>query len=573
MRFPRSLAQQIADLEDPTPIDFDPEGLSPAETAEQVEVSDAEESLSQGREHYEVAPKSKLRGQGEPLLGPQYGGSRVSRNALQDEDELSDDDPFGSGQTAQKSILPDAESAGGVNDGAIDDGYSQEIDSDEAFGDSDLEKFKDFTFRGSKKPTEPNGAHFPEDLPIKGAVDISDGDTDMTGQGKESSTSEEDEGMAEASSMEEDFEADDGYSSEASLSGTTSSVSSSASSPQSPSAERAHLRKLMQESQSSVLAGLTEAARADALKGAAVLKQRETFDALLNTRIRLQKALIATNTLPTLTTFNSSEPPTASIAAAEEAALRLWTTLDSLHNTLSPVPSKKRKRIPNPTTFTSTATLWSQTISHEALSQQSRNGTLTKWSTKIRGASTVSLSNRLNTANTQQSITDVLASHLSDSARLVARTRVPRSCAPFQAAKRPGEEDAAVFDDSELYQALLRELVAQRITSTATNTPAGGIPASAALNGSGENAWASITREARARKKVDTKASKGRKLRYTVHEKLQNFMAPEDRGEWGERQAGELFGGLLGRRVELGEADEDGTDVDEGEGLRLFGGV
>lgn len=73
-------------------------------------------------------------------------------------------------------------------------------------------------------------------------------------------------------------------------------------------------------------------------------------------------------------------------------------------------------------------------------------------------------------------------------------------------------------------------------------------------------------------------------MRYTVHEKLQNFMAPVDRGSWGERQRGELFRGLLGRKIALGEGedeegkgDEDGDEkmmgvgVDGEGGLRLFG--
>ena len=84
-----------------------------------------------------------------------------------------------------------------------------------------------------------------------------------------------------------------------------------------------------------------------------------------------------------------------------------------------------------------------------------------------------------------------------------------------------------------------------------------------------------LAREAKTKKFVDTKASKGRKLRYTVHEKLQNFMPPEDRGVWEERQRDELFGGLFGRRVGLGEDDEDVRSEDEGvdaeeEGLMLF---
>lgn len=87
-------------------------------------------------------------------------------------------------------------------------------------------------------------------------------------------------------------------------------------------------------------------------------------------------------------------------------------------------------------------------------------------------------------------------------------------------------------------------------------------------------------RQFKVKKVVDTKASKGRKMRYTVHEKLQNFMAPEDRGAWGERQRGELFGSLLGARVRMeeGGGSEKGDGVDgmdgegEGEGgLRLFG--
>ena len=80
---------------------------------------------------------------------------------------------------------------------------------------------------------------------------------------------------------------------------------------------------------------------------------------------------------------------------------------------------------------------------------------------------------------------------------------------------------------------------------------------------------------------VDTKASKGRRLRYTVHEKLQDFMAPVSErhlGWWEDRQANEFFGSLLGRRTEVvvdeeedGE-DGEGMDVDVGDdGLRVFG--
>jgi hypothetical protein len=76
-------------------------------------------------------------------------------------------------------------------------------------------------------------------------------------------------------------------------------------------------------------------------------------------------------------------------------------------------------------------------------------------------------------------------------------------------------------------------------------------------------------RELKVKKQVDTKATKGRKMRYTVHEKLENFMVADDRGSWGERQRAELFGSLLGRKVKMGkdeDLDERLDDDDDGGG-------
>ena len=78
---------------------------------------------------------------------------------------------------------------------------------------------------------------------------------------------------------------------------------------------------------------------------------------------------------------------------------------------------------------------------------------------------------------------------------------------------------------------------------------------------------------------VGPQASKGRKMRYNVHEKLQNFAARETEpgvGWWGERRVDELFGSLLGKRIRGGLEERTGSGSDgEGEdlgesGLRLF---
>ena len=67
-------------------------------------------------------------------------------------------------------------------------------------------------------------------------------------------------------------------------------------------------------------------------------------------------------------------------------------------------------------------------------------------------------------------------------------------------------------------------------------------------------------------------------MRFNVHEKLQNFMAPEDRRTWEESAIDRLFGTLFGQRMVLDEdvdGEEDGSDQEMGgvefdEGLRLF---
>ena len=88
-------------------------------------------------------------------------------------------------------------------------------------------------------------------------------------------------------------------------------------------------------------------------------------------------------------------------------------------------------------------------------------------------------------------------------------------------------------------------------------------------------AWPAMNVVKRPKRTVNTKASKGRRMRYAVHEKLRDFMVREDRGRWSDRQVDELFGTLLGRKRSaiLEEVDEHGEEVDgdgEEETLMLF---
>lgn len=62
------------------------------------------------------------------------------------------------------------------------------------------------------------------------------------------------------------------------------------------------------------------------------------------------------------------------------------------------------------------------------------------------------------------------------------------------------------------------------------------------------------------KKQVDTKASKGRKVRYDIHQKLVNFMAPVDLSVTSNTTRQELYSSLFGQlHVDLGNTVADNT--------------
>jgi protein AATF/BFR2 len=310
---------------------------------------------------------------------------------------------------------------------------------------------------------------------------------------------------------------------------------------------------------------LAAGAEADAAKGQAVKKQRKNFDTLLNTRIRLQKALISTNSM-VAEPHKESSAPTSSIEAAETAALTLLNNLTDLRISLEEARTGNKRKRAVFDSSTPSSEIWSSISSAEKSALPHRKAVLERWSTKTRATTVTNNKNRLN-ASATQTLTEVLDSQLQSS-HLVTRTQVPRSCAPIQsnASNKGSQPDPTIYDDADFYGLMLKELLEQRSADNANGGTAEFVV---------QAPW-QIAREAKTKKVVDTKASKGRRLRYTVQEKLQNFMAPEERGEWGERQRDELFSSLFGQRMALGEHDDvesdeegDGADAQEA-GLMLF---
>ncbi|KAL1964738.1 hypothetical protein VTN77DRAFT_6605 [Rasamsonia byssochlamydoides] len=547
----KTLAEQLADLEDPAPKDFDPEDPDlGAPDSDDESASEVDENA--GREHYQAVGKSKLRKPETVKLGKEYAAARVSREALEADD--SDDDPFRRRGSDEDDLEGSEEEDSEEEEGEDEEGEDEEEEEEDDISGESEEEHTSTTKkpqRRSKKTARPT-----DDVSVDGMeTDESDGD-------------EGSDGALDEESDEEDDISDDFSDSDEESSNEPNGVP--------VSDEREELRRLMATDQKTVAATISQAAKADAAKGMAVKQQRSTFDALLNARIKLQKGLMAINELPS-TLEESAAVDEDAIKSAESAALALWSTLEELRLTLadfqSKDPSKKRKRPPPVSSTTSSESLWKRMTELESESVPHRRAILDKWSLKVRGSSATLPNSRgklLGSGAGQQTITAVLDAHIASESgdRANKRARVA-STANSDGASEP------IYDDTVFYQSLLRDLVEQRMSSSdALTNGIDSLHVQLPVNP------VSGMRKDKVKKVVDTKASKGRKMRYNVHEKLQNFMAPEDRGTWSLRAREEFFASLLGRTASgvLGEDSDEGdgangADSDEDleeSGLRLF---
>ncbi|KAF7595090.1 rRNA-processing protein bfr2 [Aspergillus hancockii] len=536
---PKSLAEQFAELDDPTPKDFDPEDLERGGQESDDEGADVADP-NIGREHYQAVGKQ------EPInLGKQYAGARVSRDAFEAE---SDDDPF------------NARSGDEEEDSEGEDEDDHELGSDEEDLSDESDEERPQRLKGTLK----------NDHRGKIADDVDSDNSEQIGSDEESEDFDEDDMDDEIPSDEDGEDEDEDDSSSRRVKFAKPAKSD----------DREELRRLMASDQKTITATISQAAKADAVKGMAVKQQRATFDALLNTRIKLQKGLTAINQL-SVAANDAEDLDDEAIKSAESAALALWSTLEDLRLTLADAQtqdeSKKRKRPSAVTPSTSSASLWKRMVDLESDSVAHRRTTLDKWSLKVRGSNATMPNSRgklLAPASGQQNITAVLDAQIASETgdRAAKRARKVNSSST-------DEDQEPVFDDTVFYQSLLRDLVEQRMSSSDAMT--NGIDTLHIQLPSRGLSIHPVTgmRKDKAQRDVDTRASKGRKMRFDVHEKLQNFMAPEDRGTWTTHAREEFFASLLGKTAsgllregddeDVSAAEESDEDREEG-GLRLF---
>ncbi|KIW76582.1 hypothetical protein Z517_09026 [Fonsecaea pedrosoi CBS 271.37] len=541
-----SLREQFADLERKKVKDYDPEDdaydLRPSDDEDSGNEPGLQEDFS--RSHYETVGKSALRQPEQPSLDAKYGGVAVSRSALENEE---DDDPFAPVNEEQEEdpFAPRHEEMSGSEEVSEGSEVDQDEDSekDEPLGADNAKRFKDLGLQERQATTQ-------KDINETGEDSLDEAEEDESDLSEEHSLDDSDIGMND--------DDDDGASS-------SSSRSSAASPPptragkSTRSAEREELRKAAfgSASTAALASALSAGTAADVKKGQAVKQQRQTFDRLLDARIKLQKGITAMNDLPS-PLVDEEEVKTAA-KQAEDAALALWSTVDSIRTAIlsareGPLSSDdrpekktlKRKRPLNPTRTTPLPELWEHYTLLEADAHAHRRSVIDKWHTKTQPVVDPAPRSKLlrpsHQSTTTSRLTDVLDTYLAtESSKLVAQSFSPAT---------------QTYDDGPFYQSLLRDLIASRSAAILTDGPAGTSVLPAKLHVSGSK-----------HKRVDTKASKGRKVRYTVHEKLENFMAPEDRSTWTEPARDEFFGSLLGKVGALDERERDSVEDDDTGGV------
>ncbi|KAM3727950.1 Protein AATF [Dirofilaria immitis] len=125
---------------------------------------------------------------------------------------------------------------------------------------------------------------------------------------------------------------------------------------------------------------------------------------------------------------------------------------------------------------------------------------------------------------------------MNEKHRLLRRTQMKRHDIDRIGSDESNNYDAEIFDDDDFYQQLLKELIEKKSANVVDPVEM-------------SRQWLEIEklRQKRSkRKKVDTKASKGRKIRYVVIPKLVNFFpSMAEKATWSHEKRNQLFKSLF----------------------------
>ena len=263
-------------------------------------------------------------------------------------------------------------------------------------------------------------------------------------------------------------------------------------------------------------------------KGLAVVSQLATWDKLLEQRILMQKMLTKVNTFPQdLEEFMEPDDTEHKdlVWQASKSLMKLAQKSVQLKNCLE---SKGVDEYEVVGTGMEEMEKWLEDTAKAA--EKERRENIVRWSDRTQK---VGAMGSMNTPALEQ-----IDQIMNNVPRLVKRTRVRRvDCSMLGGKKAKEGEEVNMFDDSDFYHHLLRELIEKKTAATSDSAEVG-------------RQWLQIQKlRSKLKKKVDTRASKGRKVRYDIHTKLVNFMAPVNQpDQMTDSAQNELFSSLFGAR-------------------------
>ncbi|KAI5058207.1 hypothetical protein GOP47_0026377 [Adiantum capillus-veneris] len=275
------------------------------------------------------------------------------------------------------------------------------------------------------------------------------------------------------------------------------------------------------------------------LKGQAVRTQKALWDKALGVRILLQKPFSNANRLPLGDVKMGMSQSREVEGAFAKLNATTTKTLLSLHQTLkvllNQVDSMSRVSDNNSaskddeelTVLDDLNTIWEQMSASYTRFAPFRNNSVDRWQRKTQ-LSTGAAASKSKLRAFNQSISQQIEIHMRDFSRMLQRMRLRRSSVnvigtpaaqaeddilnnngdDFSEGTKDFSGDPELIDDTEFYQELLREfLESSDPSSLGALYPVRNL-------------------RHKNRKVVDRRASKGRKIRYNVHEKIVNFMVP-----------------------------------------------
>ncbi|TIA71414.1 hypothetical protein E3P91_02543 [Wallemia ichthyophaga] len=273
-------------------------------------------------------------------------------------------------------------------------------------------------------------------------------------------------------------------------------------------AHDAHDSQEHQDPQESLQESLQYSQNLDKQRGLAVIAQLQAYDKLLEMRIGIQKAVNQVNVICAdedndFVTGNEDDIQ-STLSSLNELTESLFSIREKFikYDSNTSIPPRKRVRLDD-TIISNDSTIkeYPQQAAQDSFNLANSYephliDTLKTTSNKVSLASTKGFSAVSKDAWSQ--VEDVMR----ELPKLRGRVGVRRGNNATT-----GQFEAEVFDDGDFYQTLLKEIIESKTGEANPEQPL-------------------KPNKNKVKKDIDTRATKGRKIKYNVHDKLQNFMVP-----------------------------------------------